>query len=345
VVVGGLLAFMGWNVARNLLRFGDPAYISGLISHIAAGNLAIRIDPPRNRDGVQGRVKNLQESLRRLVRTAHDKSEEVKRAAVNLSASAEQVAVFVKSQTDSVRSIAAASKQITDSIGQVAEDASNAQSLSQQSGELCTQGVAVIQDAVRSMKQIADSVREGASDIHELGRQSEEISSVVKTIRGIADQTNLLALNAAIEAARAGESGRGFAVVADEVRKLAERTAGATQEISAMISGIQGRMRHAVEGMEASLGQVDEGVRLANAAGDSIEGIKDSATHVTRGIVAISDVLREQRAASEEILHNVERIAAVAEMNNAVMQETFDTTRVLEKEAVVLERTVGRFVV
>lgn len=344
-MLGAFLAFLSWNVVRNLLRFGDPAYISGLISHIAAGNLAIRIEPPRNRDGVQGLVKHLQESLRRVVTTAHDKAEEVKRGAMNLTASAEQVAVFIKAQTDSVMAIASASKQITDSIAKVAEDAGDAQTLSEQSGVLCAQGVAVISDAVLSMEKIAASVREGSSEIHALGQQSEEIFSVVRVIREIADQTNLLALNAAIEAARAGETGRGFAVVADEVRKLAERTAGATQEIAVMISGIQARMHQAVGGMETSLGQVDDGVRLANAAGRSIQEIRDSSLHVTRGIVAISGVLREQQSASEEILHNVEQIASVAELNNIVVQETYQTTRSLRMNAVIMERVVGRFVV
>jgi methyl-accepting chemotaxis protein len=71
-----------------------------------------------------------------------------------------------------------------------------------------------------------------------ISENTKGIQSILAEIGGIAKQTNLLALNASIEAARAGEAGRGFAVVAEEVRDLSARTTQFSQQISALIQGM-----------------------------------------------------------------------------------------------------------
>ena len=115
-------------------------------------------------------------------------------------------------------------EEMTVGVDHISKNAMDANAISNQAGELSSEGGRIVSTVVKEIRIIADAVNESANIIDELGRQSDQISAIVNVIKEIADQTNLLALNAAIEAARAGESGRGFAVVADEVRKLAERT-------------------------------------------------------------------------------------------------------------------------
>ena len=132
------------------------------------------------------------------------------------------------------------------------------------------------------MTRIQDQVQVSAHKVTELGAMGQAIGAIVETIDQIAAQTNLLALNAAIEAARAGEHGKGFAVVADEVRKLAERSTGATMEVSALIGQVQQGVEAAVQAMSASSQEVSAGTARSEEAGEALTQILAAVQAVAR---------------------------------------------------------------
>ena len=193
------------------------------------------------------------------------------------------------------------------------------------------------------MQAIADSVRESAETITELGKRSDEIGEIIGVIDDIADQTNLLALNAAIEAARAGEQGRGFAVVADEVRKLAERTTKATAEIAGMIKGIQKDTSGAVSSMEEGTKQVEAGMELAVKAGDSLTSIVSVVSEVQKMIEQIATASDEQSAAAEQISGNVGNIASVSKQSAQSAEQMAATAEELNRQTDALNELVSRF--
>ena len=286
---------------------------------------------------------NMCQQLREMIGDVNAGIVSLASGAGQLSAASRDVADSSGKQSDAAASMAAAVEEMTASIDTVSRHAQDAREMAETSGRISDSGSAVIGSAIHEMTCIAATVRNSSGAVAKLGQQSQQIASIVNVIREIADQTNLLALNAAIEAARAGEQGRGFAVVADEVRKLAERTTQSTHEIAGMVNQIQTGAGTAVSSMEVGVNQVEAGVKLASQAGESIHEIKSGAAKVDQAVISISEALREQTAASQDIAHNVEQIALQAENNHSQALSTSSAAADLEKLAGRLKQSIARF--
>ena len=288
-------------------------------------------------------VSKMAEALKNTIANARRASGMMLDQSHQLVTAAEQVARSSLAQSDAASGMAASVEQMSVSISQVAQHARDAQHISTGSGNTATQGSAVIHQASDSMVRIADTVREASSTIMELGKRSQDISSVVQVIKEIADQTNLLALNAAIEAARAGETGRGFAVVADEVRKLAERTKRSTSDISEMVKSIQSGAEQAIAHMKSGVEQVEQGSVLATQAGQAIADIHSSSREVIDAVNSISDAISEQNIATQTIAQGVEGIAQKAEDNHQASKSSAQSAQALREMALTLDQDLSIF--
>ena len=338
-IAGYLVAGMYQAVTSNIRRLAVGA------DTIASGDLTVRIDLNCKDELMQvaDSFNKMAIAVNNTVRNVRSHADAVSGAAERTANSSGEIARSSQSQSEAASSMAAAVEETTVGIDHISTNAREAREISARSGELSAQGGDLVQTVVVEMGEISRAVTASASAVEELGRRSDEISSIVEVIKEIADQTNLLALNAAIEAARAGEQGRGFAVVADEVRKLAERTGKSTQQISSMIVSIQDETRAAVEAMKAGVAKVGRGVELTSQAGDAMAEVRRGADQVVDVVRDISEALREQTAASTDIARNVETIAQMAEENSAAVAENHATTEQLEKLAAALQSEVARF--
>jgi len=344
--IGGFVAISLLLLSRNIIGTlgGDPAVASEVARHIAAGDLATPVEcAPGAQSSLMFNIRSMQDTLRSMIASILGNAEQVAASADQLLRASEEVAERARQQSDAASSMAASVEEMAVSIDQVRENASEAHGISQESASTSEEGAAVIHSAATEMRKISDAVQDSSKIVEDLGRQSDQITSIVNTIKEIADQTNLLALNAAIEAARAGEQGRGFAVVADEVRKLAERTGHSTTEIAEMVGKIQGGTRSAVASMQAGVEQVGHGVELANQAGSSINRIREGAIRVTQVVNGISDSISEQSVASNDIAQKLETIAQMSEESANAVRETADAARRLHSLSASLHEAVSRF--
>ena len=339
VLVGYLAIGTYYSVINSVTVFSNGA------RRLADGDLTVEFSTDGHDEmHVAGNDFNeMAAAFRKLLGRIQADVQQLRGAAEQLAASSQQISTGTGEQSDSASSMAASVEEMTVGVDHIAKNAQDAQSYSRESDEVAEQGCRIVEDVVKEIQGIAATVNQSAVAVESLGRQSDQISAIVGTIKEIADQTNLLALNAAIEAARAGESGRGFAVVADEVRKLAERTAKSTQEIAGMIDSIQSGTSTAVSSMKLGVARVANGVAQAEKAGSAIAEVQAQSRQVRNAVDEISSALREQSVASTEIAQNVERIAQMAEENNVAAGGNSQTAGRLRQLAENLSTEVSRF--
>lgn len=97
-----------------------------------------------------------------------------------------------------------------------------------------------------------------------------------------------------------------------------------------MVSTIQNGRRSAVASMQAGVTQVSNGVQLANHAANSINRIRDGAERVTHVVNGISDSIREQSAAGNQIAQQLETITQMSEECAVAVKHTADAARHLQ---------------
>ncbi|MFC5470307.1 methyl-accepting chemotaxis protein [Cohnella suwonensis] len=258
---------------------------------------------------VSGHSLNVASTSEQLMASA----EQTSKATEMITASMQEVAGGAETQVQSSEEAARAMGEMAEGIQKIAESASAVSESSLIVSNKTQQGNEIIQNTVKQMEFIRDSVDHSAHIFVTLDEQSQEIGKIIDVISGISAQTNLLALNAAIEAARAGEHGRGFAVVAGEVRKLAEQTLQAADQVSSMIGTIQSEMQRAVSSIQQGTREVHEGTKAVQLTGELFNDILTQMEQVADQVQEVSAASEQMSAGSEQVTATVEQLARIAQ--------------------------------
>jgi len=272
------------------------------------------------------------------VRSSADKvassAEEMSSSAQEMNATTQEVSTAIQkvskgasTQAEKVEETFETMEKTSVSIKQMV---SNAQAANQAVAHTSTRAEAgriTAQETVEKIERLTLTVVDTAKVIQNLGQMSQQIGEITETITSIADQTNLLALNAAIEAARAGEAGRGFAVVAEEVRKLAEGSAEAVRKIGGLIRSIQNETNRAVNAIDTSSKEVQEGKTQVSKIADVLAEINKAAQEAASITDEIAQSGQERVVEVERVVKSINEVAAIAKDSASTVQEVSSSTQ------------------
>lgn len=284
---------------------------------VASGDLTSRIDVTSNNETgrLMHALKQMNDNLVDLVGKVRTSTDSIYTASSEIAAGNSDLSQRTEEQASSLEETASSMEELTSTVRQNADNARQANQLASGASEVAVRGGAVVGQVVQTMSAINDS--------------SKKIVDIISVIDGIAFQTNILALNAAVEAARAGEQGRGFAVVATEVRTLAQRSAAAAKEIKELIGD--------------SVSKVEDGTRLVDEAGATMNEIVNSVKRVTDIMAEISAASQEQSSGIEQVNQAVTQMDEVTQQNAALVEEAAAAAESMQEQAHALSQAVAVF--
>jgi len=249
-------------------------------------------------------------------------SSQVSSTSVELSATTSQTLVGMEHQKSETHQVASAMTQMSATVTQVASNISDAAQASHGASQATNEGQLIVEKSLESVIDLSHKLQQSETLIQNLEQQSNDISTILEVITGIAEQTNLLALNAAIEAARAGEQGRGFAVVADEVRNLSSRTHQSTNQISEVITNLQAGSQAAVQAMKQSKLAADKVEEQSAGVQGALRTMSLAVEKIDNITTQTSDALQQQSEVADVINKKINNI------NNITSQSTAGTTQI-----------------
>jgi methyl-accepting chemotaxis protein len=314
VIIDGFLLVVLWLLIRKLYTgsLAQPlTKLSDVIQHIQLRQLYTISSYINDTRCVE--IRNLSEAtthmlkrVKSMISQVNETSQKILNASKFIFTASKNQSSLLASQVKPTHEMAKAVRELVITVQHISEDVNAVVDVANKTLQFAEQGQNSFMNVVKSMEDIRRSSQVSSDKIIALGKQSEHINDVVKTIDRIIEDTKLIAFNATIEAARAKDEGKGFGVVALEIKRLAEEVFESTEDIKELIQEIQGASHALVLATEEEMKTVHRGALLAEEAGTSLGQIFDMVKLTTESAQRIASATQQQRGASEQVLQSVE---------------------------------------
>ncbi len=276
--------------------------------------------------------------LLNLGRTIAEYVAQVSTATLQVNTSMNEVSQGTVEQTAQISHTSESLDSLLKHIAEVDHQAGEGATAAETAAQAAHAGAQAIEKTLSGMEQIHTSVVETSQNVDRLGRNSEKIDGIIKTISTVAYQIKLLGINAAVEAAHAGDYGAGFSIVANEIRSLADRTAKATNDIVEVVKTVQASIGELQQVMTASLQTVKSGSELAGQAGVALGEIRKSVEQNKNRLSSVASSASHMRSFSHQVEEMMEVVATVSERNAAASEEVTASTREMTSRLEELSR-------
>jgi len=328
-------------ITKPLARLGERMQALGG----SEGDLTQELEQFRHAElnAVSDGFNSFTRKIRAVIHELIQLSAQLQHSATALDNNAQQTRLSTEEQQKQLQSVAAAANEMAATATQVASLAGQTAQDSGSSEHEVSTTRNTLKTTVDEIGNMSSALDEASESIGQVATRSDEIYTIIETIRNIADQTNLLALNAAIEAARAGDQGRGFAVVADEVRSLASRTQGATGDIDALISALKRDVDDSVGRMQHCRGMAAQTVEESHSSYQRLESVSSRISAISENTTQVATAAEEQSMVNEEINRNITSIGDSADVLAQAAAQVTELGKEVSNGAARLDQQLSRF--